>query len=186
MTYVLDPPGPWWSRDWDIGKILHTNDSEETPMNEAALPYAGTEGYSGTETSQARAEKNVDTAADRQQTILTMAGHAGVRGITVVDVRDKTNMHHGTASGSLTALHKVGFLVRLEETRDNCKIYVKPQYVQGRPTEKPVSNNTRAQIKVLDDALIGLEAVLELGDNEADRPGLQKAISLLTLHRDRL
>ena len=51
-----------------------------------------------------------------------------------MDVRD-TTLHHGRVSGALSVLHKVGKLARLTETRDKCKVYVLPEYVNGRPTE---------------------------------------------------
>lgn len=107
-------------------------ESEERP----ALPYAGTEGYAGSDTSKKRAFQEAinGTASKRQRYILILAERAKERGITVAELRD-TNLHHGRVSGALSVLHKVGKLSRLSEVRGRCKVYVLPEYVNDRPTE---------------------------------------------------
>jgi hypothetical protein len=107
-----------------------------TDDDDAALPYRGTEGYAGSETSKDRAVREAisGTASKRQRFILILAQRAKERGITVADVRDST-LHHGRVSGALSVLHKVGKLARLAETRDKCKVYVLPEFVDDRPTE---------------------------------------------------
>jgi hypothetical protein len=104
--------------------------------DDPALPYAGTEGHAGSDTSRQRAiEEAVNgTASKRQRLILILAGRAQEKGITVAEVRD-SSLHHGRVSGALSVLHKVGKLIRLTETRGRCKVYVLPEYVNGRPTE---------------------------------------------------
>lgn len=104
--------------------------------DEAELPYAGTEGYAGSDTSRERAIREaVDgTASKRQRFILILAGRAQEKGITVAELRD-ASLHHGRVSGALSVLHKTGKLARLTESRDRCKVYVLPQYVNGRPIE---------------------------------------------------
>lgn len=104
--------------------------------DDTALPYNGTEGYAGSETSKARAQADVvsGTASKRQRYILILAERAKERGITVAEIRD-ASLHHGRISGALSVLHKVGKLVRLSEVRDKCKVYVLPEYVNGRATE---------------------------------------------------
>lgn len=105
-------------------------------MSEADLPYDGTEGFSGTETSEARARSEAvsGVASVRQRYILIQAARAGVRGVTVAELRDD-RLHHGRISGALSVLHKVGKLRRLRETRDKCKVYVLPEFVDGREVE---------------------------------------------------
>lgn len=105
--------------------------------SDAALPYNGTEGYAGSETSKMQAFDDAikGTASKRQRFILILAERAKERGITVADVRD-ANLHHGRVSGALSVLHKVGKLARLTEIRGRCKVYVLPEYVNGRQTEK--------------------------------------------------
>lgn len=105
-------------------------------MSETALPYDGTEGHAGSETSAQRALREAldGTASKRQRFVLILADRAKERGITVAEIRDST-LHHGRVSGALSVLHKVGKLSRLTEVRGRCKVYVLPEYVNGRPTE---------------------------------------------------
>ena len=105
-------------------------------MSDVELPYAGTEGYAGSDTSRQRAlAEAVDgTASKRQRYILILAERAGEKGITVAELRDST-LHHGRVSGALSVLHKVGKLARLTEVRGKCKVYVLPKYVKDRPVE---------------------------------------------------
>ena len=104
--------------------------------DDTALPYAGTEGYAGSDTSRQRAmAEAVDgTASKRQRYILILAERAGEKGVTVAELRD-ASLHHGRVSGALSVLHKVGKLARLTEVRGRCKVYVLTKYVNGRPTE---------------------------------------------------
>jgi hypothetical protein len=130
-----------------------------------SLPYNGTEGYAGSETSKDRAinEAITGTASKRQRFILILAQRAKERGVTVADVRD-TNLHHGRVSGALSVLHKVGKLARLTETRDKCKVYVLPEYVNGRPTE-PHGVVHKADKETVQAAAI-VEAHLRRGQDE--------------------
>jgi len=102
----------------------------ETP----ALPYAGTAGYSGSETSEAqvRLEAGDGTVKDRQDRALRMLTVEGRRGMTVAEFRAVTGLHHGKASSVLSTLHHDGLVARLLERRDKCAVYVRPNYVHGR------------------------------------------------------
>jgi predicted transcriptional regulator of viral defense system len=57
-------------------------------------------------------------------------------GITVAEVRRSLRIHHGTASSVLSNLHKDGVIMRLSEKRGSYKIYVLPDYVVKRNTER--------------------------------------------------
>ena len=57
-------------------------------------------------------------------------------GATVKELREVLAIHHGKASSILSNDHKAGKLARLTEKRNGCKVYVLPQYVDGRKTEK--------------------------------------------------
>lgn len=105
--------------------------------DDTALPYAGTEGYAGSETSKARAIDDVvkGIASKRQRYILILAERAKEKGVTVAELRD-ASLHHGRVSGALSVLHGAGKLARLTETRGRCKVYVLPEYVNDRPTER--------------------------------------------------
>ena len=101
-----------------------------------SLPYNNTAGWSGTDTSKARAEENVYSGREenRQLRILRML-HSNPNGYTWKELSDELNLHHGSASGVLSVLHLVGKIERLAETRNRCKVYVLPDFVQGRATE---------------------------------------------------
>jgi hypothetical protein len=90
-------------------------------------------GWSGSDTSHDRA-KRTDAAAN-QATALRMLAESRSIGITVKDLREEKIPHHGTASGTLSNLHKAGKIARLRESRDRCKVYVLPEFVNGRETE---------------------------------------------------
>jgi predicted nucleic acid-binding Zn ribbon protein len=57
-------------------------------------------------------------------------------GLTWKEFSEITGLHHGTASGVLSVLHKTGRIARLKETRNGCKVYVDVFCVQGRVVEK--------------------------------------------------
>lgn len=107
-------------------------------MSLPELPYAGTSGHSGSETSRLRAVEadQSGTTADRQKRTLFFLERYGRQGLTWKELSTITAWHHGTASGVLSVLHKAGRIERLVERRNKCKIYVLKQYVNGRPYEK--------------------------------------------------
>lgn len=102
-----------------------------------ALPYAGTSGWSGTDTSKARAvtSDRDGTTTARQMRTLHLLGDAGVTGLTWKEMSDITGEHHGQVSGALSVLHKEERIARLAESRQRCKVYVLPEFVNGRDTE---------------------------------------------------
>lgn len=106
--------------------------TEDTPL----LPYAGTSGWSGSETSRERAEtQDTDgTTSARQTETLNWLRERGTFGVTWKELANIELWHHGQASGVLSVLHKVGRIARLTERRDRCAVYVLPEYVNGRET----------------------------------------------------
>lgn len=110
-------------------------------------PYAGTSGWSGTETSRERVEYEdaAGISGKRRQQVLTMMLTVGPKGVTWKEVSERLGLHHGQASGALSVLHKLGYLVRLKETRQRCKVYVLPQDVLDRPTEPFRPNRRQAE-----------------------------------------
>jgi predicted nucleic acid-binding Zn ribbon protein len=56
-------------------------------------------------------------------------------GLTWKELSEITGLHHGTASGVLSVLHKSGRIARLKESRDGCKVYVDVSCVKGRVIE---------------------------------------------------
>ena len=101
------------------------------------LPYGGTSGHSGSDTSKERAIKadREGTTNDRQKRVMFYLIMYDVKGLTWKELSTITNWHHGTASGTLSILHKAGKISRLVERRNGCKIYVLPEYVEGRKVE---------------------------------------------------
>jgi hypothetical protein len=117
-----------------------------TTTTKATLPYAGTSGWSGTDTSEERARRNDSdgTTGRTQHATMIALEHAGIDGLTWRELAEITATHHGSASGVLSVLHKAGKIARLTNRRDRCKIYVHPEYVWGRDTEQHASNATHA------------------------------------------
>lgn len=105
--------------------------SEQLPL----LPYAGSSGWSGSDTSRERADRDDSTGktTKRQREILRYLRRRENIGTTWKELADWYGWHHGQASGSLSNLHKGGLIVRLKDTRrDRCAVYVLPEYAGGR------------------------------------------------------
>lgn len=105
------------------------------------LPYnKGTSsGHSGTDTSRERAnrrDRGGKTSENQAFVLRVLRDWAGF-GITVAELRDAPEFggHHGTASGVLSNLHQKGIICRLMEKRDGCRVYVLPEFVNGRDWE---------------------------------------------------
>lgn len=113
-------------------------------MNQGAFPYAGTSGWSGSETSFERAINDdlSGTTSDRQIQAINELGWAGSIGLTWKELAQSLKLHHGQASGVLSVLHKTGIIERLTDRRNKCAIYVLPEYVDGRQTASHA--NTKA------------------------------------------
>jgi len=101
-------------------------------------PYNGSSGWSGTDTSKERADNDDSSGRtkDRQQKTMKLLYHAGVSGLTWKELAYIAEWHHGTASGALSVLHKDERIARLTEKRMNCRVYVLPEFVIGRETDK--------------------------------------------------
>ena len=99
------------------------------------LPYANTAGWSGTDTSMARAVDNVTSGRElnNQEKALAYIKNAGVFGVTWKELAIEMLWHHGTASGVLSVLHKEGEIARRRKTRGRCKIYVSMLSSQMNP-----------------------------------------------------
>lgn len=112
------------------------------------LPYAGTSGWSGTDTSRDRADRRDHDGSTEslQRRLLVTVAQTGAEGLTVADARRWFPEHHGSISGALSNLHATGRLALLEGRRYGCHPYVLPQYVAGRATRpqgRDMTNRTR-------------------------------------------
>jgi len=99
-------------------------------------PYAGSSGWSGTETSKERAkqEDRDGTTKGRQELTLRIINASKTYGMTWKELADETGWHHGQASGVLSVLHKEGLIERLVERRGKCAVYIGLNSVNGRKT----------------------------------------------------
>ena len=99
-------------------------------MTSAYVPYNGTAGWSGTDTSKQRALDNIHSGRElnNQQSALVYLKQAGELGLTWKELAIATGWHHGTASGVLSVLHQSGAVIRLYSARNRCKIYVHQNY----------------------------------------------------------
>jgi len=111
---------------------------DEIDFSEPILPYAGTSGWSGSETSKERAisQDGDGTTFRRQKMVLNYLDGQHDYGITWAELANHFRWHHGTASGILSVLHKAGLVARLTEKRDRCAVYVLPPFVEGREIVK--------------------------------------------------
>ncbi len=103
-------------------------------MVNTVLPYAGTSGWSGTDTSKERAttnDKNGKTFDNQAYTLGSLYGRLE-KGMTWKELSEQTGWHHGTSSGVLSVLHKAERIYRLKERRGGCRVYVYPDYLNGR------------------------------------------------------
>lgn len=89
------------------------------------VPYAGTAGWSGTDTSQERAMFNLRTGREynNQQKALHLLKEAGTAGLTWKELSLQTGMHHGTVTGVLAVLYKSGAILRTKQVRSRCRVY---------------------------------------------------------------
>ena len=99
-------------------------------MSHAYVPYNGTAGWSGTDTSEQRALDNIHSGRElnNQQLALAYLKLAGELGLTWKELATITGWHHGTASGVLSVLHQSGAIVRAVKVRNRCKVYVHQNY----------------------------------------------------------
>lgn len=132
------------------------------------LPYAGTSGWSGTDTSRDRAlrEDADGTTSERQRRALIELGYVGSAGLTWHELARRTEWHHGQASGVLSVLHKEGRIVRLVEKRDRCHVYVIPAHQNGREADAylPRASTEDQALALAKEALL---AALELIEERA-------------------
>ena len=101
------------------------------------LPYNGTSGWSGTDTSEerVRTQDSDGTTGKRQIAALTYLASCGRHGATWKELADALGLHHGSASGVLSVLHLTVRIARLHESRNRCKVYVLPEFVDNRKVE---------------------------------------------------
>jgi len=153
-------------------RTLFNADDEPLPV----LPYRGTSGWSGSDTSEDRARRadQDGTTGRRQRQTLMLLNFAGYAGLTWKELSDLTGAHHGSASGALSVLHKAGLIARLKARRNRCAVYVGLDHVDDRDLAPYRTNaGTRTLLETLD----RLEDLLVAGDHR------QAIIEVRTLKR---
>jgi hypothetical protein len=148
------------------------------PMN-PVLPYGGTSGWAGSETSRERAEaQDTDGTTSRRQTaVLRYLKEAGYLGMTWVEVAGQMDLHHGAASGVLSTLHKAGHISRLSERRGKCQVYVHNDYVADRTT---VAYKPNVSARLLEEVLN--EVLTDLGQGRVEWAKARIAVTLQHLN----
>lgn len=113
--------------------------------DEPSLPFGGTEGWSGSDTSRERAYRDATdgTAGQRQRDVLDYLMGAEGYGATWSEVATGLSLHHGQASASLSSLHLAGRIERLKQRRGRSQIYVLPQWVAEREVAPYRPNRAR-------------------------------------------
>lgn len=103
-------------------------------------PYAGSIGWDGS-----------GATTLNQSLALNHVRAQGERGLTWFELSEITNWHHGTASGQLSVLDKVGLIRRLKEKRGRSSVYVLAQFVNGRELAKRKQRKLTLVIDLADD-----------------------------------
>jgi hypothetical protein len=95
-----------------------------------------TAGWSGSDASRDRAISDERTGRGKQvrERAWEVVRLGGLDGATWREVGEALSVHHGSASGALSNLHKAGKVERLKERRGGASIYVLPHAVNGRET----------------------------------------------------
>lgn len=138
----------------------------DQPADLPATPYAGSSGWSGSETSKERADlaDASGLTGHRDAGTLDALKAAGPDGVTWGELADAHALHHGEASAALSRLHRVGMIRRLTKKRGRSQIYVLPSHVDGRATSPYRPNVRKQQIVALLDMLDDLIATNRLAD----------------------
>jgi hypothetical protein len=159
-------------------------DPPDVPDEQPALPYPDavtgqSSGWSGSDTSAARAHRD-DTSgrtSKRQRLVMALLSDAGFKGLTYTELGGITGMHHGQSSGVLSNLHHKGRIARLAQKRHGCKVYVMPEWADGREAEGPGRNPRRtdgdlaafrADVMAVRDRLADLLDATPDGEEQAD------------------
>ncbi len=180
MNYYFPRNQAWNESDPREGRKLAASQTfmfgdadsvEKAPVK----PYAGEHGHSGTDTSAARAK---GLSSKSQSTVLRLLTEAKQEGMTVAEIRTATEMHHGTASGALTELHKGGLIARLSAKRDRCKVYVMPHCVGSRESEAPKGTKAGLAARVLS------AEISDDGSVRYDNENFRSAADLLSALRE--
>lgn len=74
-------------------------------------------------------------SAENARVCVSMLALHTAHGCTAFEIEEALDKRGGAISGCLSTLHKQGKVARLTEKRLGRKVYVLPEYVNGRDTE---------------------------------------------------
>lgn len=120
------------------------------------------------------------TARDFRRRVLDVVSGCRAEGATWKEVQTILGNEHGSISASLSTMHKAELLDRLSEERENCKVYVLPEWVQDRETERPSKSAT---VGLLDDMAAVLREVPTRCKHRFSHPNCRSCEIRLVLHR---
>jgi hypothetical protein len=139
-------------------------------MAENLGAYNDTQGFVRRDTSIARTTYSLDLVEEHIYRSMCT-------GVTWKELADKFNIHHGTASGALSNLHKQQrvFVVR-GERRGNCGVYVSAKYRHAYAPEERLDEPVRTKASLEREAL---EAVIEAATEVVAQWGTPISLSML-------
>lgn len=82
-----------------------------------------------------RDEYQPEVGMQVEDQILQWLADTGEDGATAREFGEALSLHHGQASSTLSRLHRRGKIARLTEKRDRYKVYVHPDFVDGRKVD---------------------------------------------------
>ena len=118
-------------------------------MTEGLYPYAGSSGWSGSDTSRERAQHDdrQGITRDRHDKLMAYMPSRSPDGTTWFELADDLGWHHGEASGALTRAHRIGALLRTTDRRGTGKqslVYVLPE--AGERSHTPYRSRSAAKL----------------------------------------
>jgi hypothetical protein len=118
----------------------------------ATLPYDGTSGWSGSQTSYERATDNDKSGLTGKNQALFLAdlSYAGDMGLTAREWGLMHNLEHQTYSSIPSNLHMDGQVARLKLRRGRHQVYVLPFYINGRETTLHGSMTKKIRLSTCD------------------------------------
>src|SRR5690606_19903550 len=117
----------------------------------AALPYAGTSGWSGSDASREATEERDRSGrtGEVQSAVWQWTWGRGQWRAPVLAWREPfPQWPHGRICSALTCLHKSGRLLRLTQKRDRASICVAPAWQMGRATVPPKVKRRTKSVRV--------------------------------------
>lgn len=150
--------------------------------------YNGTGGFVARPASRERAIREVQdgTLSARQKAIRVRLATAGRHGMTWKELGDLLGLHHGSVSGALSNLHKMGAVFMLREQRDRCHPYVHAMYrdwfAEDERYDEPVRTKRTQRNDLLEELLNTCREAVENGWSASMQQAVTSVVSMLDEH----